>query len=194
MEKNARAILELAAKTGVCRTGRRYLATTKKDIHTLVKVWKNWPEYFYEHSGTALEVVRANIDPEIQSHLKTNNIFVDYTGDAKIDTSDVAVYVMGDSETKITTTDYVVLKIYLFNRATVELRPAKNAIIEVEAWDNTKVIVHPEEEAKVNVYLYGDAQGTGSATFVKKEYERNTVFNGREPTKQTAGRTLRTIT
>ena len=67
-----------------------------------------------------------------------------------------------------------------FNQAKVSIYPAENAFISVEAWNNSAVIIHPEETAQASLYLYDQAQGTGAAKIKRKAYKRNQVFNGRE--------------
>lgn len=182
MKKNIKRLLETAAQTGVCGTGKRYLNTQEKDVHTLVKVIKGWPEYFYEHSETIIDTIRENMDQETRNHLEFNNIFVDYQGDAQINWSDTGVYFIGNSDVTVRMKPFVVLKIYVFNQAKVTIHPADKAIINVEAWNNSQVIIHPEETAQASLYLYDQAQATGAAKIEKKEYKRNQVFNGREET------------
>ena len=180
MSNKIKKLLETAAQTGVCRTGKRYLDTHEKDIHTLVKVIKGWPEYFYEHSETVIDTIRENLDEQTRDHLEFNNIFVDHEGEVQIDWSDTGVYFMGNSDVTVRMKPFAVLKIYVFNKAKVTIHPAGNAIIDVEAWNNSAVIIHPGEAATASLYLYDQAQGTGSAKITRKEYERNQVFNGRE--------------
>lgn len=180
MKANIKKLLETAAQTGVCGTGKRYLDTHEKDVHTLVKVIKGWPEYFYEHSETVIDTIRENLDQQTRDHLEFNNIFVDHQGEAQIDWSDTAVYFMGNSDVTVRMKEFAVLKIYVFNKAKVTIYPAANAIIDIEAWNDSAVIIHQEETAKATLYLYDEAQGTGSATIRRKAYKRDQVFNGRE--------------
>lgn len=182
MKTNIKKLLETAAQTGVCGTGKRYLDTHEKDVHTLVKVIKGWPEYFYEHSETIIDTIRENLDPETRSDLEFNNIFIDYKGEVQIDWSDTGVYFMGNSDVTVRMKPFAVLKIYVFNKAKVTIYPAANAIIDIEAWNDSAVIIHPEETAQASLYLYDQAQGTGAAKIKNKEYVRGQVFNGREET------------
>ena len=182
MKANIKKLLETAAQTGVCGTGKRYLDTHEKDVHTLVKVIKGWPEYFYEHSETVIDTIRENLDEQTRDHLEFNNIFVDHQGEAQIDWSDTAVYFMGNSDVTVRMKPFAVLKIYTFNQAKVTIHPAENAFISVEAWNNSAVIIHPEETAQASLYLYDQAQGTGAAKIKRKAYKRDQVFNGREET------------
>ena len=90
-EKKITRLLDKLVKRGVCQTGKRYLNTTQKDFSTLVKVWKNWPEYFCEHSKVIVEVLRDSLDAETKEALRAKNIFFDFVGDVKLD-SDAAVF------------------------------------------------------------------------------------------------------
>ena len=170
MKANIKKLLETAAQTGVCGTGKRYLDTHEKDVHTLVKVIKGWPEYFYEHSETVIDTIRENLDEQTRDHLEFNNIFIDHQGEAQIDWSDTAVYFMGSSDVTVRMKPFAVLKIYTFNQAKVSTRVSSSCA----------VIIHPEETAQASLYLYDQAQGTGAAKIKRKAYKRDQVFNGRE--------------
>ena len=98
-QKAITSLLDRLVKKGVCKTGKRYLKTTKKDFQTLVKVWKGWPEYFCEHSKTIVEVLRGSLDEEAKKALQNNNIYFDFEGEVKLN-SDTAVFFVGSSKAK----------------------------------------------------------------------------------------------
>ncbi len=180
-QKAITQLLEKLVRKGVCKTGKRYLSTTKKDFDTLVKVWKGWPEYFCEHSQTIVEVLRNTLDGETKKALRAKNIFFDFVGDVKLD-SDAAVFFVGDTKANVETNPLAMVKIYLFNEAEVKLTCNEDTYANVEAYDKTKLQLANKSSIRPVVYSYDDAkvEVVGRASIHKKYYKRGEVFNGIE--------------
>ena len=178
-QKAITSLLDRLVKKGVCKTGKRYLKTTKKDFQTLVKVWKGWPEYFCEHSKTIVEVLRGSLDEEAKKALQNNNIYFDFEGEVKLN-SDTAVFFVGSSKAKVETVPFSIVKIYLFNEANIDLTCGAKSYANVEAYDETKIQVTNNSIIEPVVYSYDNAQVEGETEIRKKEYTRGEVFNGNE--------------
>ena len=78
--ENIKALLDVLSKVGVCETGKRYLNGTDKDINVLIKVWKGWAEYLYEHSDFACKVLRKYLTEEDKKTLECESLFLDKVG------------------------------------------------------------------------------------------------------------------
>lgn len=178
--KATKAILEDLSDCGVCQTGKRYLQGTQKDLATLVKVWKGWPEYFYEHSAYALQVMRKHMDEKLRHQLAGELLFVDFKGEAIIGNGDEQVYFIGDSHVDVRVDDFTVGTIYLFNEANVTLRAGINVFLTVEAFDDSCLNIAGGEKGRIMVYKYDRSKITGTARIKPKEYIRGKVFNGKE--------------
>jgi len=179
MEKNAKTILELAAKTGVCRTGRRYLKSTPKDTDTLIKILKGWPEYLQEHGDLAVKILRENMDADIDQRLRQSNIFLDFEGKATID-NDTAVMLLGKSNVSITTKPFAVCKIYLFNDSISVITPGDNSIVDVETWHHSSAGITVNATAKTIGRQYDGTQIIGAGSTTTEHHARGEVFNGKE--------------
>lgn len=177
--QNPENLLSTLAKVGICKTGKRYLRTTPRDMDTVIKCWKNWAEYFIEHSDFSLKTIRQFVSEDMKRELHANNLFVDLVGSVTIG-SDNAVFVMGDSDVTITIEDWAVVKIYAFNNAKIKLIEGQRAYINIEAYNSAHVVAEAANDAKVTVYQYDNSIAEGSANIHKKEYNRGEVFNGKE--------------
>lgn len=180
-EKKIKKLLEILAKKGVCRTGKRYLNTTKKDFQTLVKVWKGWPEYFCEHSETIIKTLRESLDTEMKKALAESNIYIDYEGDITLK-SDTAIFFVGNTKANVVTEPFAMVKLYLFNEAQIDIKCTKNAYANIEAYDTTMVKLTNESDIEQVVFVYDEAkvEHEGIANIHMKEYNRGEVFNGKE--------------
>lgn len=180
MENEAiKSLLDELAGCGVCQTGKRYLDGTQHDLSTLVKVWRGWPEYLYEHSDFALSVMRKYLDSPTKELLAEEALYVDYKGEAGTKKQS-RVFFLGDSDAEMNLDDYAVATIYLFNRAKVTLRPGANAVLAVETFDDSELHIEGGEKARITVYKYDRSKVTGTARIKPKEYKRGEVFNGEE--------------
>ncbi len=179
MKETAQIILEAAAQTGVCRTGKRYLKQTPKDTSTLIKLMKAWPEYIQEHPDSALAIFRGNMTDDLQAQLVAANIFIDYQGEATIG-SDTAVIVMGGSRITITTAPFAVTKIYIFNSTQAVIKPGDNSIIDLEAWNGSQAVISANKTAITKAHVYNNAEAKGADTTQHHTHQRGEVFNGKE--------------
>lgn len=179
MKDRAQIILETAAQTGVCRTGKRYLKQTPKDTSTLIKLMKAWPEYIQEHPDSALAIFRENMTDDLQAQLVAANIFIDYQGEATIG-SDTAVMLLGATRVDLNTEPFAVIKIYAFHTSKAVITPADNAIIDVEAWNDSSIGVIKNTSANTTGRQYDNAQIIGADQLIKVDYKRGEVFNGKE--------------
>lgn len=179
MKDRAQIILETAAQTGVCRTGKRYLKQTPKDTSTLIKLMKAWPEYIQEHPDSALAIFRENMTDDLQAQLVAANIFIDYQGEATIG-SDTAVMLLGATRMDLNTEPFAVIKIYAFHTSKAVITPADNAIIDVEAWNDSSIGVIKNTSANTTGRQYDNAQIIGADQLIKVDHKRGEVFNGKE--------------
>ena len=178
MKKNAKDLLETLVKVGVCEAGQRYLNTINKDLGTCINLAKKYPEYFYEHSGFALQEFRKFINKPIRKELEAKNLYVDHYGPVELQ-SDPGVFFMGDSDAIVSIKDWSIVKIYLFNEAKIKVNAGPNSFASIEAWNSSKVSVERSENAKIIIYQYDNSEASGNATIHKKEYVRGEIFNGR---------------
>ena len=172
-------LLQQLSKIGVCKSGQRYLKTTKQDTDVLIKVWKKWPEYFCEHAEGVTSIIRSMLTHEIDEQLTRNNIYVDFVGSAETD-SDNAIFFVGNCKSKINVKAWAVCKIYLYNKSHVTIEAGSNAVIFVEAYNNAYVEIKGDKTVKSSVYMYDSTVSVGFAKVTKEQYMRGQVFNGRE--------------
>lgn len=182
MINNATSIINKIIKSGhVCQTGKRYVKGTPKDMSTLIKVAKGWPEYFYEHASEVIWTLREYLKEEELQQMLNNNIFIDTNLEEGQEIgNETAAYFLGTTNGILHIRPGAVTKLYLFNNAVLYIKPGQNSIISVECWNNTRVIIDQEPTAKAEVYLYDLAQATGDANIINKEYKRGEIFNGKE--------------
>lgn len=177
-------LLASLASTGVCQTGKRYLQGTPQDLEVLIKVWRRWPEYWSEHSSFAIEMLRKFLNEDTKQYLAQKNLFFDFAGHADLDMKDATpVFVVGDSNVTLTTKDYGVAKIYLFNNARVSIACGKKSVVFVEAYDDTQFCVSKNNDSEICVYQYDMSVVVGDAKIKKCEHIRGEVFNGQETEK-----------
>lgn len=179
MKETAQIILEAAAKNGVCNTGKRYLKRTPRDTATLIKLMKAWPEYIQEHPDSALAIFRENMTDDLQAQLVAANIFIDYQGEATIG-SDTAVMLLGATRVDLNTEPFAVVKIYAFHESKAIIAPGDNAIIDVEAWNDSSIGVIKNTSANTTGRQYDNAQIIGADQLIKADHKRGEVFNGKE--------------
>ena len=140
---------------------------------------KAWPEYVQEHPESALDIIRQNMDDDLQARLTAANIFIDYKGKATIG-SDTAIIIMGDSDIDMNTAQFAVTKIYCFNNSRASITPGDRSIIDIEAWNSSQVIISENESAITTAYIYDQAEVVGVNKINQKEYKRGQIFNGKE--------------
>ena len=177
--KDYSKLLNLLASTGVCKTGKRYLKGTDKGFDTLVKVMKGWPEYLYEHSEVAIDLLRKYIDNEDRSKLEKEGIYIDVVS-AKLKTvknNQTPIFILGNSTITLEGLDNQVIKVYVFNNSDVMILGGEGTFIDVEAWNNSHVELHTEKGV---AYCYDSATIETEARCVRKQYDRGEVFNGKE--------------
>lgn len=177
---NIETLLNLLAKLGVCRTGRRYLKGTQKDFDTLVKVWRNWPEFLCEHSAEACRLLRAYLTADDCQRLVKENLFFDYRGVVPLETTVHPVFVVGDSDVQLCAPEFAVIKLYVFNGSMVTVTMADNAILNAETYDTSMLTVTGGWRGKTTCYRYDASEVRGAGRVVSKEYVRGEVFNGKE--------------
>ncbi len=177
---NIETLLGLLAKLGVCRTGRRYLAGTKMDFDTLVKVWRGWPEFLCEHSEEACRLLREHLTADDRIRLAKENLFFDFKGVATLENTIHPVFVSGDSDVQLHVPEYAAVKLYAFNTATAYIAMRDNAILNAETYDCSRLRVYDGWRGKTMCYRYDDSEVYGVERVVSKEYVRGDVFNGKE--------------
>lgn len=178
-DKKIETLLGCLAKNGVCPAGQRYLNGTRKDMATLVRVWRGWPEYLYEHSALALALFRRYLDDDDRSYLARESIFLDFSGTVTLGGT-TPVFFTGDSEATITMDGFATAKIYLFNNSRVTIRCNKNALLNIETFDDSRLDIVDGENGECVVYQYDSSTVGGVARIKRKEYIRGEVFNGNE--------------
>lgn len=177
--KNIEILLECLAKNGVCQTGQRYLNGTRKDIATLAKVWRGWPEYLYEHSAFALAMFRKYLDNEDKLYLAKEFLFLDFSGTIELGNI-TPVFFTGNSKITLTMSEFATAKIYVFNNSEITINCNKNAFLNIEIFDDSTLNIIGGENGKCVVYQYDNSTIEGVAKVVHKIYMRGKVFNGRE--------------
>lgn len=177
---NISKLLDCLAKTGVCQTGRRYLNSTGKDIETFIKVWRGWPEYWYEHSETAIKAMRTFLTEDDKNTLAKELLFTDYEGKITLNNrNSFPVFIVGKSNIVVNVPSYAVAKIYLFNEAKAMFNVEENAIINIETFDMSSIKVN-NRKAQCTVYKYDQSEITGNVRVINKQYLRGEIFNGKE--------------
>lgn len=180
MKDNISKLLECLAKTGVCQTGRRYLNSTGKDFETLIKVWRGWPEYWYEHSEPTIKTMRQLLTKEDKQALAKEFLFVDFEGEVTLNNHTTApIFVVGNSNVIFNAPHYKVAKLYLFNEAKVVFNIPENSILNIEMFDSSQLHVN-NQTGKCTVYKYDQSTVSGHACIIEKEYIRGEIFNGKE--------------
>ncbi|MEG2004272.1 MAG: hypothetical protein RR057_06690, partial [Clostridia bacterium] len=148
-------LLKDLAKIGVCKTGKRYLYTTTQDLNTLIKIWKGWPEYWYEHSEYAIRLMRYCIDDIDKVILQKENLYLDTEGMFEVGCGESVVFIVGSSNITMVMKEYTATKIYIFNDSKVKINCSSTSIVNVEAWNDSSVKI---ESGKGVVYIYVNAR------------------------------------
>nr|DAU07296.1 MAG TPA: hypothetical protein [Caudoviricetes sp.] len=180
MGNNINRLLECLAKTGVCQTGKRYLNGTNKDLETLIKVWRGWPEYWYEHSEATIKLLRMFLTDQDKKTLAENFLFVDFFGEFRLNREfSEPIFIVGSSNVVINMPAYMVGKSYLFNEAKAMFNVSENAIFNIETFDTSHIEIN-NPQGKCTIYRYDQSIVSGTARVIDKEYIRGNVFNGKE--------------
>lgn len=180
--ENIQKLIEELSYIGVCGTGLRWLNGKKKDIALLIKVWRQWPEYLYEHSEYALGLFRKHLTEQDIEHLATEHLFIDGKGTVEInlDNCSVPAFFLGESNCAVRVSDYGVAKIYAFNKSRLNITCTDRAIANVESFGDSDIYAHNDGTSKCTVYSYDNSSVSGNAHIIRKEYRRGEVFNGKE--------------
>ncbi len=178
LNKKTKNILLELSKIGVCNTGKRYIQMSNKDFEELVKIWKQWPEYWQEHSKFTIEILRKHLSEEDKQQLATHNLYIDFTGEVEIK-YDNAVFVVGNSNIIIKAASYSAIKLYAFNEAEILLKCSNNSYVNLELYDNSKLKVENNNHSRVIVYCYDNSTVKGEAEIIYKTIDRGKVFNGK---------------
>lgn len=176
-QSNYEKLLKALVKTGVCKTGKRYLKGSGKDFGTFIKVMKGWPEYLYEHADKSLPLLRRFIKEEDAKEMIKEGVFIDAKGAHIIESRMSPIFVIGDSSVCLRVKDYNNVKIYAFNNSKVTIERGQNCFVDVEGWNNAHI---DSRSHKIVVYLYDKSTVEGDAKVSQKEYERGNIFNGKE--------------
>ena len=180
-ENNMETLLDLLARLGVCRTGRRWLNGTEKDFDTLVKVWQGWPEFLCEHSEQACRLLREYLTEEDKAKLADRYLFFDTARTATIGRFDKPVFLAGNSDVRLTLPDFAAVKLYVFDNAKVTCDLGNHAVLNLEAYNEASVTVLGNGNGcRTTAWRYDNAAVYGADRLVNKEYRRGQVFNGKE--------------
>lgn len=174
------ALLGRLSRLGVCRTGRRYLERTEKDFDTLVKVWRGWPDFLGEHAEEALPILRRYLTADDKICLAERHLYVDHVGMADVTGNTYPVFVVGDSDVRLTIPEYGVVKLYVFNNAHVTCDMGYRAILNIETYNTASVTLMDGCKGRSTCYCYDDSSAHGVEKTIRKEYRRGEVFNGKE--------------
>ena len=177
---NIETLLSSLSKLGVCRTGRRYLASTKMDFDTLVKVWRGWPEFLCEHSVEVCRLLREHLTVDYRQRLAEKYLFIDQKEMVRLGSTAYPVFVIGRSDVHLVVPDFAVVKLYVFNESVVTVEVGDDAILNAETYNTSMLIVKDGWRAKTLCYQYDASTVKGVERVVRKEYVRGEVFNGRE--------------
>lgn len=175
--KDYTKLLNMLVRTGVCKTGKRYLKGTDKGFDTLVKVMKGWPEYLYEHSEVAIKLFRKYIDKEGKQALAENGIYFDFEGCKAVKSNLSPIFIVGRSNVNLAILKNEIVKVYAFNESKANLLGKDSTFIDVEAWNDSSVEVY---SGRGVVYAYDNAAIKTDMRVVKKQYKRGDIFNGKE--------------
>jgi hypothetical protein len=176
--ENIKALLDVLSKVGVCETGKRYLNGTAKDINVLIKVWKGWAEYLYEHSDFACKVLRKYLTEEDKKTLECESLFLDKVGRPN-EFLKTPIFLVGDCDIEIDISPISFYKIYLFNKSKAKIHCGYDSIMDIEAFDESHVSIDGDTH-RCTVYKYDKSTIEGSCKIKEKEYIRGAVFNGEE--------------
>lgn len=174
------ALLGKLSRLGVCRTGRRYLERTDKDFDTLVKVWRGWPDFLGEHAEEALPLLRRYLTATDKACLTERHLYVDQVRVAEVTESTYPVFVVGDSDVRLSIPEYGVVKLYVFNNARVTCDMGYRAILNIETYNTASVTLLGGYKGRSTCYCYDNSSAVGVEKMVRKEYRRGEVFNGKE--------------
>ena len=177
---NIETLLSSLSKLGVCRTGRRYLAGTKMDFDTLVKVWRGWPEFLCEHSEEACRLLREYLTVDDRQHLADKYLFFDHKEMVRLGSTAYPVFVIGRSDVHLVVPDFAVVKLYVFNESVVTVEVGDDAILNAETYNTAMLTVTGGWRGKTLCYQYDASSVKGVERVVHKEYVRGEVFNGKE--------------
>lgn len=173
-------LFEELADLGVCASGRRLWRQSGKDVDMIVKVWKKWPEYWVEHSGEALGIVRRHFRTEEDlDKLRGSNLYMDNSRDVELD-SDTAVFFVGNSNCAVRVKDWAAVKIYCFNHARIRMECGASSYVNIEAYDHAQVSVL-SNKGKCRIYAYDGSRiedDGDTASVTRKDITRGSVFNG----------------
>lgn len=181
--KNIDELFAILSKMGICETGRRYWKMSPKNLETIIKAWKEWPEFIAEHGNDALLVLRKYITSEDDIRLMASkNIYLDTIISDKIISSDTNVSICGKTTGTIITEDYSVVKIYAYHSSNINVICGKNAIVSVESYHNSAVNIEGCTNNKMFLEMYHNSNITNNigANVQKKQYIAGEVFNGKE--------------
>ena len=167
----------MLVRTGVCKTGKRYLKGADKNFDTLVKVMKGWPEYLYEHSEVAIKLFRKYIDEEGKHELAKNGVFFDFEGCKAIKSDLSPIFIVGRSNVNLAVLENETVKAYVFNDSVVNLLGKDSTFIDLEAWNGSRVELR---SGKGIAYSYDNATIKTDMRVVRKQYNRGEIFDGKE--------------
>ena len=179
---NIDGLFDELADLGVCASGRRLWKKSSRDVDMIIKVWKQWPEYFVEHSAPALKIVRRYFSSEQDlKGLEDNCILLDRNIDVDLD-SEESVFVVGNTSGNIRIKDWATVKLYCFNNSNLNIECGIHSYVNIECYDSSALSIL-SNKGKCIIYSYDKSvidTPNSSAHVIQKDIQRGKVFNGRE--------------
>lgn len=174
---NIEGLLEEFSHHGVCSTGQRWLRGQKKDMDTLVHVWRRWPEYLFEHYDFAINLLRNMLSEDDIEKLASKKLFVDKNAEIEACAEEEPIFVVGKSNVTIHFSSYGTSRIYCYGECTLRVIGDSTTITMIDACNHSIVIV--EGSIHPTVFAYDESNVEGNAKVVRKNKERGNVFNGK---------------
>lgn len=177
---NIEKLLEELSNHGVCETGKRWLRGQKKDMETLIHVWRRWPEYLQEHHDFVHGVMKGLLSEGDLMHLEKERLYVDRKNVILngIKFPHEPIFLIGDSNVELNFEDFGTAIIYCFGNSKLKVNGDETVILNIKLFNNSKLFVNGN--VIPNVVLCDNAVVEGDAKTRIRELKRGSVFNGEE--------------
>lgn len=176
---NIEKLLEELSNHGVCETGKRWLRGQRKDMETLVHVWRRWPEYFMEHYDFALDVMRRHLTETDKEVLANNRLYIDeHFIVSGMQFPGEPVFLLGDSDITMCFEQFGTARFYLFGKSNLKVIGDSTTLLTIDMFGESALII--DGNMKPLVHRYNGNEVNGFADIKDKTYCKGEVFNGKE--------------
>lgn len=122
-----------------------------EDRQSLIDKYLEGIDFVIEHDWPSVDFIKENFESEL---LTKNGIYVD--GFMSMNSHSGTLVFLGDSKAKLSFKNFDCCRIYARHDSEININVSGFSKIFIHAYDNAKIHIVSDNQAKVYIYLHGD--------------------------------------